>query len=281
MPPTTRSPRRSAPTCTPASPTGSTSTAEALVERDEIVGYHLEQASRYHAELGQPDPSLADRAGARLAAAGRRAVDRGDYRTGAALLIRAAELVRPHRLDLALELESAWAHHEVRAAVETAEAVTERAEAAVDHSGAMLARALALHVRNYAGEPDATDEVIALCRAALLLEEERGDHAASRCSGDARLCRGVPPAVRRRHRSVAPGASLPAPRRLPRSATELEWSLIIGPRPADDAMRMMDELAYWRPPVPRTALGRCCSRCSAASTRRGRSPRRGRATCAR
>jgi predicted ATPase len=34
----------------------------ALVERDEIVGYHLEQASRYVAELGQPDPDVADRA---------------------------------------------------------------------------------------------------------------------------------------------------------------------------------------------------------------------------
>ena len=41
-------------------------------------------------------------------------------------------------------------------------------------------------------------------------------------------------------------------------ATELEWSLILGPRPADDAMRMMDELADRRPPGsqdgPRAAL---------------------------
>ena len=223
--------------------------AEALVERDEIVGYHLEQASRYHAELGQPDPSLVDRAGARLAAAGRRAVDRGDYRTGAALLIRAAELVRPHRLDLALELESAWAHHEVRAAVETAEAVTERAEAAVDHSGAMLARALALHVRNYAGEPDATDEVIALCRAALPLEEERGDPRrlallwemlASAAEFHQQYDDAIEALLQALRYQRLAGYS--------RSATELEWSLIIGPRPADDGMRMMDELADWRPP---------------------------------
>ena len=57
-----------------------------LVERDEIVGYHLEQASRYRAELGQPDPASADRAAARLTAAGNRAIDRQDYRAGAALL---------------------------------------------------------------------------------------------------------------------------------------------------------------------------------------------------
>ena len=113
-----------------------------LVERDEIVGYHLEQASRYRAQLGQPDAALSDRAAARLTAAGNRAIDRQDYRAGAALLARAAELVRPHRTDVALELESAWAHGDLdlRAAVETAEAITERAEVAGDHSGAMLAR---------------------------------------------------------------------------------------------------------------------------------------------
>jgi hypothetical protein len=39
----------------------------------------------------------------------------------------------------------------------------------------MLAPALALYLRNVAGEPDTTDELIALCRAALPLEEVRGD----------------------------------------------------------------------------------------------------------
>ena len=81
-----------------------------LVERDEIVGYHLEQAARYRAELGQPDPVLAERAAERLAAAGRRASDRLDERAAFALLSRAVELRRPLRLDLALELEAAWAH---------------------------------------------------------------------------------------------------------------------------------------------------------------------------
>ena len=43
-----------------------------FVELDEIVGYHLEQAARYKAELGQPNVALAKRAGERLATAGRR-----------------------------------------------------------------------------------------------------------------------------------------------------------------------------------------------------------------
>ena len=86
---------------------------QALVERDEIVGYHLEQAARYLAELGRPDPALAERAAMRLAAAGRRAKDRLDGRAALALLTRAVELLRPHRLELVLELEAALATAEV------------------------------------------------------------------------------------------------------------------------------------------------------------------------
>jgi len=103
--------------------------------------------------------------------------------------------------------------------------------------------------RNYAGEPDATDEVIGLCRAALPLEEERDDPRRL-----ALLWEMLASAAdfHQRHDDLVE-ALLQALRyqRLAgysRSATELEWSLIIGPRPADDAMRMMDELADWRPP---------------------------------
>jgi class 3 adenylate cyclase len=224
---------------------------QALVERDEIVGYHLEQAGRYLAELGQPNPAVADRAATRLAAAGNRAIDRQDYRAGAALLDRAAELVRPYRTDVPLELESAWARGEldVHAAIEMAEALTERAEAAVDHSGATLARAMALLGRNYAGEPDATDEVIAICRAALPLEEERDDPRRLALLWEM-LASAADFHQRHDDKVEALLQALGYQRRAgySRSATELEWSLIIGPRPADDAMRMMDELADWRPP---------------------------------
>jgi class 3 adenylate cyclase/tetratricopeptide (TPR) repeat protein len=63
-------------------------------EFDEIVGYHLEQAYRYLAELGPVSDrarGLADRAAFRLASAGRRAYDRGDG-SGANLLERAVSL---------------------------------------------------------------------------------------------------------------------------------------------------------------------------------------------
>jgi class 3 adenylate cyclase/tetratricopeptide (TPR) repeat protein len=66
---------------------------QALVEIDEILGYHLEQAFRYQAELGTPDLSIGARAGERLAAAGRRAFDRGDMPAAALLLERAVTLL--------------------------------------------------------------------------------------------------------------------------------------------------------------------------------------------
>src|SRR6266545_4557774 len=78
-----------------------------LVELDELLGYHLEQACRYHAELGQPDPALAERAIEHLAAAGRRALWRVDEPAAASLLERALELTRPLRLDVRLELDLA------------------------------------------------------------------------------------------------------------------------------------------------------------------------------
>jgi class 3 adenylate cyclase/tetratricopeptide (TPR) repeat protein len=67
-----------------------------LVELDEIVGYHLEQAFRYRSELGpvgDDDRRSAARAGELLARAGRRAFDRGDRIAAASLLRRATELL--------------------------------------------------------------------------------------------------------------------------------------------------------------------------------------------
>jgi class 3 adenylate cyclase/tetratricopeptide (TPR) repeat protein len=234
---------------------------QALVERDEIVGHHLEQAVRYRAELGQPDPDLADRAAARLTAAGDRAIDRQDYRTGGVLLQRAAELVRPHRIDVALELQSVWwmtENADLRTA-EMAEAVIDRVEAAGDHSGAMMGRATALLQRGISGGPDATDEVIALCRAALPLEEERGDPRRLAFLWDLLALA----ANFHQQWDAEVEAYLQALRYqglagYSRSDTEIEYAVIIGPRPVDDALRMMDEVAVWRPPgaqdLPRAVL---------------------------
>ena len=84
-------------------------------------------------------------------------------------------------------------------------------------------------------------------------------HAGLRCSG---RCSPLP----RTSTSSTTTSSKRCSRRFATSASPAthgpirSWSgaLIIGPRPADDAMRMMDELADWRPPgsqdLPRAAL---------------------------
>ena len=64
-----------------------------LVELDEVLGYHLEQAARYHEELGSVRVDLATRAGGHLAAAGRRAGERGDAPASLKLLARALPLL--------------------------------------------------------------------------------------------------------------------------------------------------------------------------------------------
>jgi class 3 adenylate cyclase/tetratricopeptide (TPR) repeat protein len=71
-------------------------TADHIHEYEELLGYHLEQASRYRRELAPLDQhavALARRAATRLASAGRRAPVRGDGPAGVALLSRAISLL--------------------------------------------------------------------------------------------------------------------------------------------------------------------------------------------
>ena len=69
-----------------------------LVEGDEIVGYHLEQAHRYRAELDPERRDLAELgrlACGHLAEAGRGALDRGDYTAALSLLRRGVRSAPP------------------------------------------------------------------------------------------------------------------------------------------------------------------------------------------
>ena len=147
-----------------------------LVELDEILGYHIEQAARYLQELGRPDPEVALAAGDRLALAGRRAFWRGDWCTAVGLLERVLSLTRPHRFDLRLEIELAAALYwtDVARAVVIADAAAERAAAADDEADAALARTVAALARFKNGQCSA-DELERLAREALSLLEAAGD----------------------------------------------------------------------------------------------------------
>jgi class 3 adenylate cyclase/tetratricopeptide (TPR) repeat protein len=120
-------------------------------EVEEMVGYHLEQASRYREELAPVDErarDLARRAAQRLIAAGGRALDRSDVAATVNLYGRAAALLDPDapaRLailpDLGGALDSAGRLDDARACF--AEALA-RSEAAGDERALAYARLLRL-----------------------------------------------------------------------------------------------------------------------------------------
>ena len=147
-----------------------------LVELDEIVGYHLEQAARYLDELGRADPELALRAGEHLGAAGRLAYWRGDVAAATSLLERSLKLARPHRLDMHLEttLVEVLLATDVSRAIEVADAAARRAAMEGDEAVAALARTAAAEARAscmLVGH----DEVERLAQEALPLLESAGD----------------------------------------------------------------------------------------------------------
>jgi class 3 adenylate cyclase/tetratricopeptide (TPR) repeat protein len=87
--------------------------ADRLPEFEEILGYHLEQAHRYRADLGiggEDAPRLAARAAEHLAAAGQRAMARVDIHAAINLLSRATDLMEAgdaKRVELLVDLTEA------------------------------------------------------------------------------------------------------------------------------------------------------------------------------
>ena len=154
----------------------------ALIELDELLGYHLEQAWRYRNELGlNANDELTAAARGRLAAAGRRARLRGDERAAVSLLERASVLVPPSELDVALEIELVdalfWAGRGSDALRRTT-VLAERAAAAGDPVGELVGR-LKEGIFRINIEPEGqTDRLAALIEQALPVFETAGDDVA-------------------------------------------------------------------------------------------------------
>ena len=233
---------------------------DGLVELDEIVGYHLEQAARYREELGQPSPALAERAAERLATGGRRALWRGDERAAAGLLERALELIRPARLDLVLELDLAEAlsRNRTEQASAVADAAAERACETGDEAVEALARVEAVYYRTFITTDPAIDELEALVRTAVPLLEQTGNHAGLVHVWNA-FTFGV--ANWRCHYEDYAHASEQALRHARLAGQQradlfrFDRALAYGPRPADEALRQIDALLPENP-HPATLLTR-------------------------
>jgi class 3 adenylate cyclase/tetratricopeptide (TPR) repeat protein len=153
-----------------------------LVELDEILGYHLEQACRYRVELGMPhDDKLAAAAGRCLTAAGRRADLRQDHGAVVSFLERAAALQPAAAIDLALETDLVdamlWAGKGADA-LRRASSLVERASAAGDRVGSLCGQIKQGMLRTYLEPEGATEKLAELVQQALpVFEAARDDRA--------------------------------------------------------------------------------------------------------
>ena len=147
-----------------------------MVELDEILGYHLEQAYRYGAELGHPDEGLGLRAAERLSSAGQRAYLRGDV-GGTITLLQRALALQPVT-DIALEAELAdalmWGGRTAEAEALVME-VEARAASAGDRLAGLLAGLLRSRVMFNTDPEGRADELMALAQEAIPLFEEAED----------------------------------------------------------------------------------------------------------
>jgi class 3 adenylate cyclase/predicted ATPase len=159
-------------------------TGASLVELDEIVGYHLEQAVRYKGELAQPDAgrlALAAEAARRLATAGHRAFDHGDLRATVSLLERAAALLpeaAEERVRILVELGQACPGTGL---IERGQQALHEARRLLEDGGDDVLSATVeielLHARLYSAPEGVLDEALELAGQLLPRAEAVGDEA--------------------------------------------------------------------------------------------------------
>ncbi|MGH2484321.1 MAG: hypothetical protein ACRDE9_07675, partial [Candidatus Limnocylindria bacterium] len=160
--------------------------ADRLVEYEEIIAYHLEQAYRYRAELGPPDEharELALRAGTLLADSGERADSRADVAATVDLLARAAELLpedlpRRRRLLYILGIRSYDGGDGPRAEQILTDAIAD-ADRAGDQGASALAELALLAVRLSTRSLEMSESVRETERLAAILARV-GDEAGAR-----------------------------------------------------------------------------------------------------
>ena len=252
-----------------------------LTEREEILGYHLEQAYRYRVELGPIDDSITEvgrAAGARLASAGRRAFDREDMSGAANLLSRALRLLPEGTARLELypvpgeALECVGRHGEalrlVSEGLELARAAGDRRVAA----NALVRRA----GEQFLTEPGKSgrdliydaEEAIAVLDE---IEDDAGLAEAWRLVADVRIleCRAAE-AERALERALEHATRTGSLRRQALIASDLGWCLVEGPTPLEAARRFGEEwLTFARAKGIRILEGWVLQLLGAVEARRG------------
>jgi class 3 adenylate cyclase/tetratricopeptide (TPR) repeat protein len=150
---------------------------------EELSGYHLEQAYRHRAELGPLDAAgmeLGRRAAARLAAAGTRALHRGDVAAAANLLGRAVGLDpgdTPEQLAWRIDLGGALREsNQLREAADVLDAAMASARSGGDVR--LEARAVVERIATdqYLETPGWADQALRAAERLIPLLEAAGDH---------------------------------------------------------------------------------------------------------
>ena len=162
--------------------------AGSLVEFEEIVGYHLEQAYRYRTELGVVDElarEVGQRAAQRLAAAGRRAFVRGDMPAAINLLERATSVLdqdEPMRAALIPDFAEALdARGDFARAEQLLGDAIESAVRRGDKSQEMEAAVVRALVRNSTGPTGQSSELLREAEIAIpVLEEAKNQSGLAR-----------------------------------------------------------------------------------------------------
>jgi class 3 adenylate cyclase/tetratricopeptide (TPR) repeat protein len=225
-----------------------------LAEFEEIVGYHLELAHRYLAELGPVDEhglSVASRAATRLEAAGRRAFARGDTPAAASLLSRAVDLFperEPTRVELLPELGAvltetgAW--HE---AEEVLSEAIELARSLGDRRSEALAVVRSLWIQEHSGRLESNLDVLPELERAIAMFDELGDEGGL---AEGWLLRGfiefwggsAEQAVEAGDRAIKHARRAHDLRRESAALRTRSFWQVWGPTPADEVARTLEDL---------------------------------------
>ena len=158
--------------------------AERRPEVEAILGYHLEQASRYRLALGPTDKrssELALKAGALLASAGNRTLARGDVGAAVTLLDRAVSVLplgETARLPALLRL--GWAlrlRGDLQGAMERVDEVIGAARSSGQRAIELRANIVRARIRDLTDPLGSRGEILHAAQAAMPIFEQLGDDA--------------------------------------------------------------------------------------------------------